>query len=214
MNKQFNFEELKKIPSSLTEKLTTNENSNAPQADNQNVVNEFFSHTEDKETFAQEQPQQSQQSAQNDAGYFQQGTQLNAGELFPTEIIIDLADNVLSKLLSAVATRVMKKNVPAQMLQATAKEKNTLQPAVKGYLNSINFTMSPLSALLTSIAAIYGSKLIEVSNTASAIKTGAALQQMNSVVNTDLPQAATGRKPVIKNGKPSRYMQKKMNLNP
>jgi len=205
MNTEFNFEELKKVPvelaTVLTEKPAEPEQPKKPDA-------EFFQHTatdQNATEFFNDQPQQQQQQIFNQPV----NSSLNAGELFPTDLIVELADSVFSKGLALILTKATKKQVPAYYLAATKEEKNTLKPVVKTYLNSVNFVMTPLNALIVAIAAIYGSKTIEVINITKSIKNGNSAPVINSDHKQEKPKQNAGGGRKAKTGEPSAYMRKK-----
>lgn len=199
---ELNFEQAKKTPLTLTTKLTYEEETKTTPAPGKE---DFFSHTESgPQSQTTEQPQQKGQE------YFQQTSGAVKGELFPAKLVVEMADWLVSKALSGVLEVTTKQKISAVMISATKHEKEMIEPALKAWLDSLNFQMTPLNALLVTIGLVYGSKAIDLSRSASAIKGGQETPRMASEPKETIPMAATGRKPVIKNGEMSSYMKKKI----
>jgi len=105
----------------------------------------------------------------NFASQPQQGQQIKAGNLITGQMAVTLLDLILPVACVLLIEKINGRKINKKWLQATADEKKILEPALQNYLNSINFNVeSPLNALLITVAMIYGTKTIEVMNTAQS----------------------------------------------
>ena len=146
---------LEKVPTDLLNKMNTTED-------------EIFSHTEDK-IFDFKEPEIRQGYTPNAGGndFLQQtpynGQKLNVGSLFDSKIAVDLMDVIIPAILVVIVAKYTNQKILKSKFQLTASEKNTIQPVLQNYLNSINFSVdSPFNALILTVAVIYGSKTIEI----------------------------------------------------
>ena len=149
-------EAVENIPVELLQKVNNSEEDN------------IFSHTEEKTASFSEPFTREGYTPNSGGNEFMKaspydGQRLNVGALFDSKIAVDLMDVIVPAILLVIITKYTSQKVLKSKLQLTASEKNTLQPVLQNYLNSINFSVdSPLNALLLTVVVIYGSKTIEV----------------------------------------------------
>ena len=132
---------------------------------------------------------------------------VNLGEIIPADDLVDLGDKVFSTATSYVIKALTSRNVKAKQLQATKEEKDIIAPHLKKYLDTLNIKMTPLNALLCTVAVIYGMKGIDA--IAQAPPQKAPEKPTDSApapVVPELPKNKGGRPPKDLN---SKYMRRK-----
>lgn len=91
------------------------------------------------------------------------GQRLNLGNLIDAKLLINLADSLIPALMVIGFKIVAKKKINKSKFSLTAQEKETIQPVLNNYLQTVNFSIeSPLNALLLTLGVIYGTKTVEV----------------------------------------------------
>lgn len=130
--------------------------------------------------------------------------EIKAGDIISANIVMEVLNIVIPKMIATAVKVIAKKNVTTRQLSATQAEKETIQPVLQNYLDSVHFKLSPLNALIITLAAVYGAKTIDILNA----------PVMSVATNTGLADNRTtaakgGRPPVQKGGKLSAYMRKK-----
>lgn len=188
-NKTFDFDKLKSIPKSETVDLTSG------------GIDSEFSHTESNFSTDQQPDNPTQKNNQNSSN-------VNAGEMFPSKLIIDIFDSVISKSASYLVSYLTNTKIAANHFAASFKEKEMIEPALKGYLDTLNFEMSPLSALVMTIGFVYGQKIISAVNITDSI----AKPIVNSEPANET-ESAIKIKSTVKTGRPS-LLQTKGVLSP
>lgn len=181
---------------------------------NPNLLFEFDNVPTDalKDITATPPPPEQERPAQDNAAFnepqidinAQKSEQVNVGDIISANIVMEVVNIVIPKMIATAVKVIAKKNVTTRQLSATQAEKETIQPVLQNYLDSVHFKLSPLNALIITLAAVYGSKTIDILN--------APVQSI--ATNTGLADTRTqaekgGRPPVIKGGKLSAYMRKK-----
>ena len=91
------------------------------------------------------------------------GQRLNLGSIFDAKLGVSLLDTIIPTLLVIVMRRSANVKISKTRFSLSASEKETIQPVLQNYLNSINFSVdNPLNALLITVGVIYGSKTLDV----------------------------------------------------
>jgi len=135
------------------------------------ILDEMRAETDTAGMFtSQPQPQASQQPNFNpgnqNQGFtqpLQMGNNLKLGNLINAEMFVGLMDTVLPAILIGILQKMMAVKVAKSTMQLSAREKDIIVPLMDKVLMEMNIQVdSPLNALLISLAAIYGTKLMEV----------------------------------------------------
>jgi hypothetical protein len=164
MQKELNVEQLDKIPSTLFEEIkptsgTSNKDLSGllPETEPAPLIDDFGRFN-------------AQSSPEFNAGY-NTGQNLNAGSLISAKMAVNFTEMIVPALLVMAIKNFAKKTVSKKQFKLDSSEKETLEPVLQNYLNSINFSVeNPLNALMLTLVMIYGTKTIEVINDVPAGK--------------------------------------------
>lgn len=120
-----------------------------------------ISYTEPKQ--ASQQPNFGQQQQQGFTQPLEIGNNLKLGNLINAEMFVGLMDTIAPALLIAIIQKLTTAKIAKSTMQLTAKERDIITPLMDKVLMQMDIKIdSPLNALLISLAAIYGTKLMEV----------------------------------------------------
>lgn len=90
-------------------------------------------------------------------------TSITAGQLIPASLAAEMADMIIPVLLVLTLKITTKKEIHKSHFQATPQERAMIEPVLQNYLNSLQVNIDkPINALLTVLACVYGTKVIEI----------------------------------------------------
>lgn len=159
------FEIFEQTPPSLLVEVPADK----PQPE-KSILDEMRAETERSGTIGYTEPKQASQqpnfSQQQQSGFTQpleMGNNLKLGNLINAEMFVGLMDTIAPALLIAIIQKLTTAKIAKSTIQLTAKERDIITPLMDKVLMQMNIKIdSPLNALLISLAAIYGTKLMEV----------------------------------------------------
>lgn len=170
-------EDLEKVPTTLLKEITPQAAAAAPD------LNGILDHTDFKPVYGFDTTTPpTAQSGTYTPGMNPGGNNLAPGhnQLTVGNLLTpDMASGFMNILIPAAIVMVIEKStnqrVVKSQFEATPKELEILKPVLQKYLDSINFKVdSPFTALIITVAFIYGSKTVEALNgqPKGTIKTG------------------------------------------
>lgn len=119
--------------------------------------------TDNKTTPNSEQPGlPGQEKPKEQSGLFEQISS-NIASLIPPEMIVNVVDTIFSRLFSLIAKFAGYKFKPGLLLM-TSDEKKLLYPSVKAWLQTLQFNLTPLTAMLVSFGLVYTNKVMETTD--------------------------------------------------
>ena len=187
MDTQEIFNTLKNEPEKLTE-VSSNPLNDQPSI----TLDELLSGTE---TGTSDIPEPEQATTGSNSGPFNSGQSISAGDLISGKTATELLD-IAAPSLIAKAARLFGKRIDKFALKASPEEKKIIAPVMQNWLNSITVnTKDPLQALLLVCGFVYGTKLIDLDNSAPVKR-----QYVKETESGQVRTETRGRKPGTKAG--------------